>query len=122
MSRSPEEHWRHVQEALEVRNRWVTEHEISIDIRFIEARPAFGQLMVGKRAWYRAWEAVSAPWLEVRDSNSHPMVRALDDHFVGAWARASREFSFALAEGPTGSTFIRKGVALPEFEELHLTA
>lgn len=108
---SPEHHWRDLQHALEIRNRWTTQYDLHIDVRFVEERPLFHMLHSGRRAWFRPWASSGEQWIETQGGSKRDQMHDIvHDAFVHAWARANRELCFSLTAGPTGSTYIRKGV------------
>ena len=111
LNRSPEEHWRHLHDSLQIRDRWTKEYGVTIQIKFLEERPVFSTLMVGSRVWFRPWDATRALWIEGQDEKlAHRLVSALRDQFVSFWSTASQDLKFPQAPDLTGSVFIRRGI------------
>lgn len=112
---SPEQHWRDLQRTMEVANNWAQRYGVSMQVRFVEVRPSLHAVISGPRAWFRPWVSSGQTWMEAADtadgSNLHELIR---DSFLSAWGTGAQELSYTLEAGPTGSTFIRKGVESTE--------
>ena len=115
LERRPEQHWRDLRHVLDVRNDWEAKHGVNIEVRFLEDRPAFQAMIVGRQAWFRPWAASGSSWLEVtRTGHSDPLHEVVRDTFANAWGNASEELCVSLSAGPSGSVFLSKGVEVDE--------
>ena len=114
LERLPEQHWRDLQHVMEVRKIWAEQHGVDIEIKFVEDRPVFQTMIVGRECWFRPWSAAGSAWMQVtqngRQGQFHDMVR---DSFVNSWSHANNQLNSQLTAGPTGSQMIRKGVSVP---------
>lgn len=118
---SPEEHWRRLATLLETRRRWQEEYGVNVEIRFLENRPSFRMICAGNRVWFQPWEE-TACWLEaVENGLQRKFFSAMRDHFVDAWGTSACELSVNLNQGPTKSTFIKKGVEVDIQPKTRLT-
>lgn len=118
---SPEEHWRRLATLLDTRRRWEEEFGVRIEVRFLENRPSFRMVSCGNRVWFQPWEQ-STCWLDVHEEDqSRLLFGAMRSHFADAWGSSAAELQVNLAQGPTKSTFIRKGVEVGPRTESRLT-